>query len=89
MLDGLQKAHQAKFLAAAEVIETTLRVNRPPAGRREPIKNSTQDLSELRITPKGKKGGPHLRMACLREGRTSDRQPISSDSIAEQWRAQR
>lgn len=102
-LDGLQKAHQAKFLAAAEVIETTLRIKRPPAGRLEPIKGSSQGLSELRITPKGKKGGPHLRMACLRQRRTLwvahgftkqsnalDRRDINAaDSVAEQWRAQR
>ena len=99
-LDGLQKTDYGKFLAAAKVMETTLRVNRPPAGRAETIQGSSQGLWELRITPKGKKGGPHLRMAYRREARTlwvahgftkqsnklDTRDIRTADSVAEQWK---
>lgn len=69
--DGLDKVGLAKFLSAAANVENSLHSNRPAAGgRTDPVKGSRMGLHELRVTPPGKKGGPHLRVLYIRRGRT-------------------
>ena len=67
--DGLDKKGKAQLMAAATIIETTLRSGRPPAGRAEKVVGSACGLWELKVT---KPGGtaPHLRLLYLRRGRT-------------------
>lgn len=66
---SLDKRGRAKFLAAAAVVETTLRTGRPPAGRLEKVAGSEVGLLELRVTPKGGRP-PHLRLLVLRQRQT-------------------
>jgi|DewCreStandDraft_2_1066082.scaffolds.fasta_scaffold11069_1 hypothetical protein len=66
---SLDTRGRAKFLAAAAVVENTLRAGRPPAGRLEKVVGSEVGLLELRVTPKGGRP-PHLRLLVLRRGRT-------------------
>lgn len=67
--EGLAPQGKAKFLAAAKVVETTLRAGRPPAGRLEKVRASRLGLLELRVTPKGG-SPPHLRVLVLRRAGT-------------------
>lgn len=67
--DGLDKKGQGQLIAACEVLETTLRSGRPPAGRAERIKNSETGLWELKVTKPGSTP-PHLRVLFIREGQT-------------------
>lgn len=98
-LDGKGKG---QFLAAAKVLETSLRSKRPPAGRAGAITNSTEGLWELRITKKGGKP-PHLRAFYVREGQVlwiatgitkkknklAARDIREADSIVAEWRSSR
>jgi Phage derived protein Gp49-like (DUF891) len=67
--DGLDKRGQGQLLAAAAILETTLRSGRPPGGRAESVKASRMGLWELKVT---KPGGtpPHLRVLYVRRDRT-------------------
>lgn len=56
-------------MAAATIIETTLRSKRPPAGRAEKVIGSACGLWELKVTKPGSTP-PHLRLLYLRRGRT-------------------
>lgn len=67
--ESLDKRGKAKFLAAAEVVQNTLRSGRPPAGRLENVRGSKVGLLELRVTPKGG-SPPHLRVLVLRREQT-------------------
>lgn len=67
--ESLDERGKAKFLAAAEVVQNTLRSGRPPAGRLEKVRGSKVGLLELRVTPRGGRA-PHLRVLVLRRGRT-------------------
>jgi putative component of toxin-antitoxin plasmid stabilization module len=68
-LQSLEKAHRGRFLAAAQIMENTLRSGRPPAGRAGKIATSREGLWELRVTPQGG-DPPHLRLTYLRDGNT-------------------
>ncbi len=99
-LDGLPASQLARFLAVCQAVETSLRSNRPAAGRTEKVKNSSEGLIELKIT---KPGGtpPHLRAFYIRDGRalwvthgftkTTNKLRASDiaegDSIAKRWRS--
>ncbi len=67
--DGLDKKGKGQLMAAATIIETSLRSGRPPAGRAEKVAGSACGLWEFKVT---KPGGtpPHLRLLYLRRGRT-------------------
>jgi hypothetical protein len=67
--EGLDKKGTGQLLAAAAIMETTLRANRPPAGRAEQVKASKIGLWELRVTKAGSTP-PHLRLLFLRRGQT-------------------
>jgi hypothetical protein len=67
--DGLDKKGKAQLMAAATVIETTLRSGRPPAGRAEKVVGSACGLWELKVTKPGSTP-PHLRLLYLRDGQT-------------------
>ncbi|GIU97433.1 MAG: hypothetical protein KatS3mg013_1236 [Actinomycetota bacterium] len=67
--EALDKQGKARFLAAAAVVENTLRAGRPPAGRLEKVEGSKVGLLEFRVTPKGGRP-PHLRLLVLRRERT-------------------
>lgn len=68
-LDRLDSRGRGQFLAAAHAIETSLRSGRPPAGRAQQIKNSSEGIWELRVTKQGSTP-PHLRAFYVRNGRT-------------------
>lgn len=67
--NGLDKRGKGQTLAAFAVLESSLRSNRPLAGRAESVKTSKTGIWELRVT---KKGGtaPHLRALFIRRGQT-------------------
>lgn len=67
--EGLDNRGTGQLLAAATVIETTLRSGRPPAGRAESVRASKLGLWELKVT---KPGGtpPHLRVLYVRRRTT-------------------
>jgi hypothetical protein len=67
--DSLEDKGQIQFLSAAKILETSLRYNRPPAGRAEKVAGSRTGLWEMRVTPKGGTA-PHLRVLYVREGNT-------------------
>lgn len=67
--EGLDKKGRGQLLAAAAIIENTLRANRPPAGRAEQVKASKIGLWELRVTKAGSTP-PHRRLLFLRRGQT-------------------
>ena len=66
--EGLEKKGKGQFLAAVQVLETTLRSGRPPAGRAEKVRGSKNGLWELKVTKPGSKP-PHLRAIYRLEGR--------------------
>ncbi len=96
--DGLDKKGKGQLLAAATILETTLRANRPPAGRAGLVDASKQNLWELRVTKAGSTP-PHLRLLFMRRGQTlwaangftKQQNKLSStdialgDSIALEW----
>jgi putative component of toxin-antitoxin plasmid stabilization module len=96
--DSLDKKGKGQLLAAAMILETTLRANRPPAGRAGLVNASKQGLWELRVTKAGSTP-PHLRLLFLRRGQTlwvangftKQQNKLSStdialgDSIALEW----
>jgi hypothetical protein len=67
--DSLDKKGTGQLLAAAAILETTLRANRPPAGRAGLVDASKHDLWELRVTKAGSTP-PHLRMLYMRRAQT-------------------
>jgi hypothetical protein len=67
--DGLGKKGTGQLIAASEIMETTLRTNRPPAGRAEKVASSQTGLWELRVTRAGS-SPPHLRLLYIRRGQT-------------------
>lgn len=67
--EALDTSSQGKFHAACATVETTLRSNRPPAGRVAATKTSKVGLWEFRVTLSGGKP-PHLRALYLRRGNT-------------------
>lgn len=95
--DGLDKKGQGQLQAAA-IMETTLRANRPPAGRAGLVEASKHGLWELRVTKAGSTP-PHLRLLYLRRGQTlwaangftkqqnklTTREIAEGDSIALEW----
>jgi hypothetical protein len=67
--DSLTNKGSGQLFAACQIMETTLRSNRPPAGRAEKVVNSINGLWELRVTKAGSTA-PHLRLMFLRRGQT-------------------
>jgi hypothetical protein len=65
--DGLDKAMFGKLLGVAQLVANSIGQGRPPAGRWCKVKNSREDLMELRVTAPGGRA-PHLRMLFVREG---------------------
>jgi hypothetical protein len=100
-LDNLDHRGKGQFLAAAQIMETTLSSGRPPAGRAEQVRRSNVGLWELRVT---RAGGtpPHLRAFYLRRERTiwmatgitkqqndlTNRDIQAADAIAAEWLSQ-
>jgi hypothetical protein len=96
--NGLDKRGKGQLMAAAEIIENTLRSGRPPAGRAVKVASSACGLWELKVT---KPGGtaPHLRLLYLRHGRTlwaavgftkqknrlEQRDVDAGDAVATEW----
>jgi hypothetical protein len=66
---GLEAKGKGQVIAACQVLETTLRSGRPPAGRAEHIPRSSTGLSELKVTKPGSTP-PHLRAFFVRRGQT-------------------
>ena len=67
--DGLDDRGKARFLARVANVENSWRSGRPPGDAIAKVLNSTADLWELRVTPKGGTA-PHLRVLYIREGQT-------------------
>lgn len=67
--ESIDKKGRARFLAAAEIVQNTLRSGRPPAGRLDKVQTSRVGLLELRVTPQGATP-PHLRVLVVRRGAT-------------------
>jgi phage-related protein len=66
--EGMDERMRGRFRAAAEIVERSLQIGRPTAGRTSVVRESSQRLQELRITPKGSTP-PHLRLFFLRRDR--------------------
>lgn len=66
---SLDKRGRGQFLAACRALETALSAGRPPAGRAEKVKGSSEGVWEFRVTKKGSTP-PHLRAFFVREQRT-------------------
>ncbi|MCU1622074.1 MAG: hypothetical protein JWL79_919 [Frankiales bacterium] len=96
--DGLSAKGTGQLMAACQIMETSLRSSRPPAGRAEKLGTSDNGLSELRVTKPGSTA-PHLRLMFIRRGQTlwvadgftkqknrlTAAEIAASDSVASEW----